>query len=107
MSDCTTGLSQREASYHAKVQRDPPRNFAANLAHGLMGMTGFYLLAAPTFVPAYIYLLSGSKLAVGLALGAQFIGMAMSSIWSASVFSIYTEGAGVDPAAAMNRGRRF
>jgi len=85
MSDCTTGLSQREASYHAKVQRDLPRNFAANLAHGLMGMTGFYLLAAPTFVPAYIYLLSGSKLAVGLALGAQFIGMAMSSIWSATL----------------------
>lgn len=85
MSDCTTSLSQREVSYHAKVQRDLPRNFAANLAHGLMGMTGFYLLAAPTFVPAYIYLLSGSKLAVGLALGAQFIGMAMSSIWSATL----------------------
>jgi MFS family permease len=85
MSDCATRLSHREACYHAQVQRDLPRNFAANLAHGLMGMTGFYLLAAPTFVPAYIYLLSGSKVAVGLALGAQFIGMAMSSIWSATL----------------------
>ncbi|KQP22831.1 MFS transporter [Pseudorhodoferax sp. Leaf267] len=74
-----------EAAYHAQVQRDLPRNFAANLAHGLMGMTGFYLLAAPTFVPAYIYLLSGSKLAVGLALGAQFLGMALSSIWGATL----------------------
>jgi hypothetical protein len=44
--------------------RDLPRNFAANLAHGLLGMTGFYLLAAPTFVPAYIYMMSDSNVAV-------------------------------------------
>ncbi|MCW5232794.1 MFS transporter [Verminephrobacter eiseniae] len=74
-----------EARYDAQVLRDLPRNFAANLAHGMLGMTGFRLMSAPTFVPAYIYMLSGSKLAVGLALGAQFLGMTLSSIWGATL----------------------
>jgi MFS family permease len=71
--------------YREQVLRDLPRNYAANLAHGMLGLTGFRLVSAPTFVPAYIYLLSGSKLAVGLALGAQFLGMALSSIWGATL----------------------
>lgn len=74
-----------EAAYHAQVMRDLPRNFSAHLVHGMLGTTGFRLVSAPTFVPAYIYLLSGSKLAVGLALGAQFLGMALSSIWGATL----------------------
>lgn len=78
-------ITPQEQAYHAKVRQDLPRNFAANLAHGMLGLTGFRLMHAPTFVPAYIYLLSGSKVAVGLALGAQFIGMAMSSIWGATL----------------------
>jgi len=69
-----------EADYHAQVMRDLPRSYAAVLVHGLLGMTGFRLMSAPTFVPAYIYMLSGSKIAVGLALAAQFMGMALSSI---------------------------
>src|SRR6218665_3134055 len=65
-----------EARYDAQVLRDLPRNFAASLAHGMLGMTGFRLMSAPTFVPAYIYMLSGSKLAVG---------MTLSSIWGATL----------------------
>jgi len=76
---------ERERAYWEQVERDLPRNFLANLAHGMLGQTGFRLMSAPTFVPAYIYLLSASKVAVGLVLGAQFIGMAMSSIWSATL----------------------
>ena len=79
------GSASDEALYNEQVMRDLPRNFAANLAHGMLGMTGFRLMSAPTFVPAYIYMLSGSKVAVGLALGAQFIGMALSSIWGATL----------------------
>jgi MFS family permease len=79
------GASSAEALYNEQVIRDLPRNFAANLAHGMLGMTGFRLMSAPTFVPAYIFMLSGSKIAVGLALGAQFIGMALSSIWGATL----------------------
>ena len=76
---------ERERAYWQQVERDLPRNFLANLAHGMLGQTGFILMSAPTFVPAYIYSLSESKVAVGLVLGAQFIGMAMSSIWSATL----------------------
>ncbi|MBT9505663.1 MFS transporter [Rhodoferax sp.] len=72
-------------AYRAQVLRDLPRNYAANLAHGMLGVTGFRLVGAPTFVPAYIYLLSGSKMAVGMAISAQFIGMALSSIWGATL----------------------
>jgi len=71
--------------YHTQVDRDLPRNFAASLIHGMLGQTGFRLMNAPTFVPAYVFSLSGSKVAVGFALGAQFVGMAMSSIWSATL----------------------
>lgn len=74
-----------EEAYRAQVLRDLPRNYGAHLAHGMLGVTGFRLVSAPTFVPAYIYLLSGSKIAVGLALSAQFVGMALSSIWGATL----------------------
>jgi MFS family permease len=74
-----------EAQHAKQVMRDLPRNFAAKLAHGMLGMTGFRLMSAPTFVPAYIFMLSNSKVAVGLALGAQFIGMALSTIWGATL----------------------
>ena len=74
-----------EEAYRAQVLRDLPRNFGANLAHGMLGMTGFRLVAAPTFVPAYIYLLSSSEIAVGMAVAAQFLGMALSSIWGATL----------------------
>lgn len=69
--------------YSGFVQKNFKRNFSANMVHGLLGMTGFYLLAAPTFLPAYIYIITGSKVAVGAAIGAQFLGMALSSIFSA------------------------
>ena len=74
-----------EEAYRAQVLHDLPRNFGANLAHGMLGMTGFRLVAAPTFMPAYIYLLSSSEIAVGMAVSAQFIGMALSSIWGATL----------------------
>jgi len=85
MSNSEEPLPSREAQYHAEVERNLPRNFMANLGHGMLGLTGFYLMSAPTFVPAYVFNLSGSKVAVGLALGAQFVGMATSSIWSATL----------------------
>ncbi len=55
-------------------------NYFAMLAHGLLGQTGFRLIMAPTFVPAYIFVLSGSELVVGVALAAQHLGAALSSM---------------------------
>ena len=74
-----------EEAYHAEVERNLPRNYAANLAHGLLGQTGFRLVTAPTFVPAYIFLLSGSEFAVGLALASQWLGNALSSTFGATL----------------------
>lgn len=82
---CAEEQSPAERAYHCQVQRDLPRNFGAHLAHGMLGLTGFRLMNAPTFVPAYVFALSESKMAVGLALGAQFLGMALSSIWGATL----------------------
>ena len=76
---------EAEVQYHAEVERNLKRNFAANLAHGLLGQTGFRLVTAPTFVPAYIYLLSGSEFMVGFALAAQWLGNALSSTLGATM----------------------
>lgn len=84
----TGWTAEREAAeeaYHAQVETNLRRNFAANLAHGLLGQTGFRLVTAPTFVPAYIYLLSGSEFAVGLALASQWLGNALSSTLGATL----------------------
>lgn len=74
-----------EAAYEAEIETNLPRNYVANLAHGLLGQTGFRLINAPTFVPAYIFLLSGSEFMVGLALAAQWIGASASSIFGATL----------------------
>jgi MFS family permease len=74
-----------EESYRAQVRADLPRNYAVSLVHGLLGMTGFRLISAPTFVPAYIFLLSGSEIAVGAALASQHLGSAMTAVWGATL----------------------
>ena len=68
---------------HSRLDRR--RNYAALLAHGLLGMTGFRLLQAPTFLPTYIHLLTGSSLAVGLASACQSLGMFVSPLLSAAL----------------------
>ena len=47
-------------------------------------MTGFRLINAPTFVPAYIYLITGSTFMVGLAQALQQAGAILSPILGAS-----------------------
>jgi len=80
-----SALEEAEKAYEEQIWRDLPRNYAVNLAHGMLGQTGFRLIHAPTFLPAFIFLLSGSELAVGLALAAQHFGAASSSIFGATL----------------------
>jgi MFS family permease len=75
----------REARFEEEVRANLPRNYAAHLAHGLFGQTGMRLLNAPTFVPAYVYALSGAEWAVGLARALQYLGMFLSPIVGATV----------------------
>jgi MFS family permease len=75
-----------ERRYQITVQRDLTRNFLAHLGHGMFGQTGFRLLNAPTFLPAYVLLLSGgSDFAVGLALALQSLGMMITPLIGASL----------------------
>jgi MFS family permease len=76
--------SEREATFDAYVRRNLKRNYAGHFLHGMMGMTGFRLVNAPTFVPAYLLLLSGSDVAVGLGLALQQLGGAVSAILGAA-----------------------
>ncbi|MDH3644291.1 MAG: MFS transporter, partial [Gammaproteobacteria bacterium] len=57
-----------------------------HLVHGMLGQTGFRLLNAPTFLPAYLLLLSGgSDLAVGLGLALQSLGNMLTPLFGASL----------------------
>jgi MFS family permease len=76
-----------EAAFQADVRANLPRNFAAHLAHGMLGMTGFRLIQAPTFIPQYLFLLSGSELVVGLARGLQGLGHCLTPLFAAALIA--------------------
>lgn len=75
-----------ERDYQQEVQSNLRRNFSVHLVHGLLGQTGFRLVTTPTFLPAFILLLSGgSDFAVGLALSLAALGAALTPLLSASL----------------------
>lgn len=74
-----------ERLYQVVVRRNLTRNFVVHLIHGMLGQTGFRLLNAPTFLPAYLLLLSGSNVAVGAALALQAFGMAVTPLIGANL----------------------
>lgn len=77
---------EAERAYAAEVDAHLTRNYLAHLGHGLLGQTGFRLLNAPTFLPAYILLLSGgSNVAVGVILSLQALGMTLTPLLSANL----------------------
>ena len=86
MSGIYTGVpeAEREAVFETFVRRNLKRNYAGHFLHGMMGMTGFRLVNAPTFVPAYLHVLSGSDVAVGLGLALQQLGGTVSPILGAA-----------------------
>lgn len=75
---------EAEAAYDAFVLKHLPRNYAAHYLHGMLGMTGFRLFNAPTFMPAYLHLLSGSDAIVGLGQALQQLGGIFSPIVGAA-----------------------
>jgi MFS family permease len=83
-----TDPAQRRAErrFQIQVQRNLNRNFIAHLVHGMLGQTGFRLLNAPTFLPAYIMLLSGgSNMAVGFSSALQSFGMMLTPMFGANL----------------------
>lgn len=79
-------LAEREADHRAFVERHLRRNFAGHFIHGMLGLTGFRLLYAPTFIPSYIHRLTGSDALVGLGTSLLQLGAIVSPILSASRF---------------------
>jgi hypothetical protein len=77
-------LARQEAEYSAFVEANLKRNYVAHFAHGMLGMTGFRLISAPTFVPAYLFSVSGSVTMVGLGLALQQLGSVLSPIIGAT-----------------------
>lgn len=77
-------LAAREAEYEAFVWKNLKRNYAGHYLHGMLGMTGFRLISAPTFLPAYLHAASGSNAIVGLGLALQQVGGIISPIFGAT-----------------------
>jgi MFS family permease len=75
---------EAEAAYERFVWKNLPRNFAGHFMHGMLGMTGFRLFNAPTFLPAYLHLLSGSDFIVGLGQSLQQLGGVLSPVIGAT-----------------------
>ncbi|TPG05853.1 MFS transporter [Sphingomonas oligophenolica] len=85
MADVAT-LAEREAEYDAFVAAHLRRNFVGHFVHGMLGLTGFRLIYAPTFIPTYIHRLTGSDALVGLGTSLLQLGAIVSPILSASRF---------------------
>ena len=77
-------LAEQEADYERFVRANLKRNYAAHYLHGMLGMTGFRLVNAPTFMPAYLHALSGSKTVVGLGLALGALGSVFAPIVGAT-----------------------
>lgn len=79
----TASAQQRALADHARVvDENLTRNYRANFIHGVLGMTGFRLIYAPTIIPAYLMLLTGSAAAVGLGTALLQLGATISPIAS-------------------------
>ncbi|WP_324826700.1 MFS transporter [Qipengyuania zhejiangensis] len=68
--------------HHTYMEANLARNYRVTLLHGVFGMTGFRLIYAPTIIPAYLYLLTGSAAAVGLGTALLQLGGTVSPILS-------------------------
>jgi len=72
------------AKNEAFVRGNLVRNYIGHFLHGVFGMTGFRLISTPTFVPSYLYSVSGSELWVGVGSSLQQLGAVVSPILGAA-----------------------
>lgn len=78
-------LPRSEGDVGLAVPKLSRRNLLAELLHGLFGHGGQSLFMAPTFLPAFLYALSGSEFVVGMARGIQALGTMLSPALGATV----------------------
>jgi MFS family permease len=77
-------LVEREAEYEKFVWDNLRRNYTGHFLHGMLGQTGWRLVNAPTFLPAYLHQISGSSSIVGFGLALQQLGGVMTPIIGAA-----------------------
>ena len=94
-------MAVREAAFQTFIWDNLRRNYIGNFVHGMLGMTGFRLINAPTFLPAYLHMISGSNTIVGLGLALQQVGSVISPIFGATQIEHRTK---VMPAAVWMGG---
>ena len=78
-------MRHSEEAFEAEVRANLRRNYIAYLIHGVLGQTGMRLINAPTFIPAYVHLLSGSDFVVGIARALQYLGMFLTPLVGAKL----------------------
>ncbi|MET0363984.1 MAG: MFS transporter, partial [Sphingobium sp.] len=66
------------------IKRNLRRNMVAHFVHGTLGLTGFRLIYTPTFLPAYMQLITGSAALVGLGQSLLQLGATLSPVLGAS-----------------------
>jgi len=79
-----TVAADREQVYSDFVEGNLRRNYIAHFTHGMLGMTGFRLIFAPTFVPAYLHMLTGSPIFVGIGQALIQLGAIASPVMGAA-----------------------
>ena len=84
MSEIDHQRAAREAAFAEEVNANLRRNMVANFTHGVLGMTGFRIVYAPTLIPAYLQLISGSAFIVGLGQSLLQFGIIASPLISAA-----------------------
>ncbi len=94
-------MAEKEATYERFVWDNLKRNYIGNYLHGMLGMTGFRLINAPTFMPVYLHLISGSNTIVGIGQALQQVGSVISPIFGATQIEHRTK---VMPAAVWMGG---
>jgi MFS family permease len=77
-------VEERESEYEAFVWANLKRNYLGHFLHGMLGMTGWRLVSAPTFLPAYLHAVSGSSAIVGLGLALQQLGGVVTPVVGAA-----------------------
>jgi MFS family permease len=75
---------EAEAAFERFVWDNLPRNFAGHFMHGMLGMTGFRIFNAPTILPVYLHLITGSPFLVGVGQTMQQLGAIASPIVGAA-----------------------
>jgi MFS family permease len=82
MKDQPEGLDE---TYQRQVNRHFKRNATVQILNGMFGQTGVRLVQAPTYIPAYLFAISGSDFVVGLARSLEASGRIFSPFIGASL----------------------